>query len=76
MMPVDVQVGDMVLKCKVFTATKFMERESLGDKVTAWLDRMGLASSSALGTSRVVRADVRQSSDSEFHCFTIVLWYT
>lgn len=56
-----------MLKCKVFSATKSADRETLGERVTTFLR------SSAV--TEVESADVRQSSDSEFHCYTIILWY-
>jgi hypothetical protein len=52
---------------KVFSATKAKEREELGENVTRWL-----RSNSDL---EVVDRIVRQSSDSEFHCLTIILFY-
>ena len=53
--------------CKVFTATKAREREGLGEEVTRWLD-------SNPGID-VVDREVRQSSDHEFHCLSIVLFF-
>jgi len=50
---------------KVFSATKAREREALGEKVTAWIRDNNM---------RVVDKVVKQSSDSEFHCLTIVLF--
>ena len=52
---------------KVFSATKAKEREDLGDKVTKWLE----------DNPNVKLKDtvVRQSSDNEFHCLTIVVFY-
>jgi hypothetical protein len=52
---------------KVFSATKAKEREELGESVTRWL-----RSNADL---EVVDRVVRQSSDSEFHCLSIVLFY-
>ena len=52
---------------KVFSATKAKEREELGDAVTRWL-----RSNADL---EIVDRVVSQSSDSEFHCLTIVLFY-
>ena len=53
--------------CKVFTATKAREREGLGEEVTQWIEsNPGL---------QVMDREVRQSSDNEFHCLTIVLFY-
>ncbi len=52
---------------KVFSATKAREREELGETVTRWLQ-----SSPQI---EVVDRVVSQSSDNEFHCLTIVLFY-
>ena len=52
---------------KVFSATKAKEREELGETVTRWLQ-----SNPAV---EVVDRVVSQSSDDEFHCLTIVLFY-
>ncbi|HZA14683.1 MAG TPA: hypothetical protein VE618_09305 [Myxococcaceae bacterium] len=52
---------------KVFSATKAKEREELGENVTRWLK-----SNSDL---EVVDRMVLQSSDNEFHCYTMVLFY-
>ena len=53
---------------KVFTATKAKEREALGEVMTAWLRRME-------GEVEVVDTKVIQSSDQQFHCLTIVVFY-
>ena len=56
-----------MLKCKVFSATKAREREELGKGVTEFL---------ASGeVKKLVDRQVLQSSDNEFHCITIVIWY-
>ncbi len=52
---------------KVFSATKAKEREELGESVTRWL-----RSNADL---EIVDRIVTQSSDDEFHCLTIVLFY-
>jgi hypothetical protein len=52
---------------KVFSATKAADRESLGEKVTAWLR--------ANPGNRIVRVSVTQSSDASFHCLSIVLFF-
>lgn len=52
---------------KVFSATKAKEREELGETVSRWL-----RSNADL---EVVDRVVLQSSDNEFHCLTIVLFY-
>jgi hypothetical protein len=52
---------------KVFSATKAREREELGDRVTDWLrDNPAV---------EVVNKIVTQSSDREFHCLTITLFF-
>ena len=53
---------------KVFTATRAKEREALGEVMSAWLKRME-------GTIEVVDTKVIQSSDQQFHCLTIVVFY-
>ncbi len=52
---------------KVFSATKAKEREELGDHVTRWL-----RSNADL---EVVDRVVTQSSDNEFHCLSIILFF-
>jgi hypothetical protein len=52
---------------KVFSATKAKEREELGEKVTIWIGRNPGV--------RVTDKIVTQSSDREFHCLTITLFY-
>ncbi|MCP4445618.1 MAG: hypothetical protein GY811_09805 [Myxococcales bacterium] len=52
---------------KVFSATKARERSRLGDDVTVWMRDNE--------TAEIVDRIVTQSSDSEFHCLTITLFY-
>lgn len=52
---------------KVFSATKARERESLGERLTDWLDQHP--------QFKVVDTVVTQSSDQEFHCLTITVFY-
>jgi hypothetical protein len=52
---------------KVFSATKAKEREELGESVTRWLR--------SNADFEVVDRVVAQSSDNEFHCLTIILFY-
>lgn len=52
---------------KVFSATKAKEREGLGDEVTKWIR--------ANPEAEIIDKIVTQSSDSEFHCLTITLFY-
>ena len=51
---------------KVFSATKSRERESLGDKVTRWIQE---------DRPDIVDNLVLQSSDSEYHCLSMVFFY-
>ena len=52
---------------KVFSATKAREREELGEHVTQWI-RMN-------PNARIIDKIVTQSSDREFHCLTITIFY-
>jgi hypothetical protein len=52
---------------KVFSATKAKEREELGEHVSRWLK-----SNQDL---EIVDKVVTQSSDNEFHCYSLVLFY-
>jgi hypothetical protein len=52
---------------KVFSATKAREREELSDNVTRWL-----RSNADL---EIVDRVVCQSSDNDFHCYTLVFFY-
>jgi hypothetical protein len=54
--------------CKVFAATKHKERDSLGETVTTWLKGPGK-------THEIVDKIVTQSSDSEYHCIAITIFY-
>lgn len=52
---------------KVFSTTLARDREVMGEAVGRWLtENPGL---------QVVDKEVRQSSDREFHCLTILLFY-
>lgn len=52
---------------KVFSATKAKEREELGETITRWL-----RSNADL---EIVDRVVSQSSDNEFHCLSIVVFF-
>lgn len=52
---------------RVFSATKAREREALGETVTSWL--------AAHPEWEVVDKTVTQSSDHEFHCLSITLFF-
>ena len=52
---------------KVFSTTLARDREVMGETITRWLaDNPGL---------EIVDKTVTQSSDKEFHCLTITLFY-
>ena len=52
---------------KVFSTTLARDRETMGESITKWLkDNPGL---------EIVDRVVTQSSDKEFHCLTITLFY-
>ena len=53
---------------KVFSATKAREREELGETITRWLR--------AHPHIDVEERVVKQSSDNEFHCLSITVFYT
>ncbi|MFO0649844.1 MAG: hypothetical protein U0326_26735 [Polyangiales bacterium] len=52
---------------KVFSATRAKDREELGEVITRWLR--------ANPNLTIVDKVVTQSSDREFHCLTITLFY-
>ncbi|MHB1844978.1 MAG: hypothetical protein ACYCWW_09115 [Deltaproteobacteria bacterium] len=52
---------------KVFSATKAREREELGEHVTRWIK--------SNADLEIVDQVVRQSSDNEFHCISILIFY-
>jgi hypothetical protein len=52
---------------KVFSATKAKEREELGETITRWLQ--------ANADLEIVDRVVSQSSDNEFHCLSVVLFF-
>ena len=53
---------------KVFSATKAADRLSLGEKITAWIREH-------IDAVDLVDRVVVQSSDAEYHCLTIVLFW-
>jgi hypothetical protein len=53
---------------KVFSATKARERELIGDRINEWLDE-------SIKQIEVIDTIVTQSSDREFHCLTITIFY-
>lgn len=57
----------MFTGAKVFSATKAKERDELGETITRWLaDNPDI---------EVVDKVVTQSSDREFHCLTITIFF-
>ncbi len=53
---------------KVFSATKAREREAISDRINEWLDEN-------IDRYEIVDKVVTQSSDREFHCLTISIFY-
>jgi hypothetical protein len=51
---------------KVFSANRSRDREAIGEQVTNWI--------AAHPSARIVKTAVVQSSDEEFHCYSIVLF--
>lgn len=52
---------------KVFSATKAKDREEIGEHVSRWIK-----SNQDL---EIVDKVVSQSSDNEFHCYSLILFY-
>jgi hypothetical protein len=52
---------------KVFSATKAKEREELGEVITRWVRDHA--------DYEIIDKKVTQSSDREFHCLTVSLFY-
>ena len=53
---------------KVFSATKHKERDELGEKLTHWLEGMK-------DQITIVDKVITQSSDSEYHCLAITIFW-
>jgi hypothetical protein len=53
---------------KVFSATRHTDRAAIGEQVTDWL-------TANANKVEIVDTVVKQSSDSEFHCLSILLFY-
>jgi hypothetical protein len=51
---------------KVFSATMARQRETLGERVNAWIREHA--------DIRIIRTVVAQSSDMAFHCLSIILF--
>jgi hypothetical protein len=52
---------------KVFSATKVRERQLLGETITEWIRRHP--------EYEIVGQETTQSSDNEFHCLTITVFF-
>ena len=52
---------------KVFSATMARQRDELGDEVTRWIKKHA--------QYEIVDKVVTQSSDAEYHCYTVTLFY-
>ena len=52
---------------KIFSATKFRDREAMSDVITRWLRENS--------DVEIVERVVRQSSDNAFHCLSIIFFY-
>ncbi|MFT3708982.1 MAG: hypothetical protein QM817_15140 [Archangium sp.] len=52
---------------KVFSATKAKEREEISENVTRWIK--------SNADFEIVDRVVRQSSDNEFHCYSLLIFY-
>jgi hypothetical protein len=65
--PVREEIAMQFTGVKVFSATKAKEREELGESITRWLK--------ANADLEVVDKVVTQSSDNEFHCLSIILFF-
>ncbi len=57
----------MVMGAKVVTATKAKDREELGEVLTRWIRDNPRA--------KIIDKIVTESSDSEFHCLSITVFY-
>jgi transposase len=61
------ETKNMLMGAKVFTATKAKDREELGEVLTRWLRDNP--------KNKVIDKVVTQSSDNEFHCLSITIFY-
>ena len=59
--------GNQFTGIKVFSTTLARDREMMGENITKWLKENPNA--------EIVDKVVTQSSDMEFHCLTITLFY-
>jgi hypothetical protein len=54
---------------KVFSATKARDRDDLSGRITDWI-------SNNKAKINIVDKVVTQSSDNEYHCYTLAIFYT
>jgi hypothetical protein len=59
--------GNQFTGIKVFSTTLARDREAMGENITRWLRENPSA--------EIVDKVVTQSSDKEFHCLTVTLFY-
>jgi len=52
---------------QTFSVTKLKERDALGERITQWVQ--------SHRDAEIIRTEVVQSSDAEFHCLSIVIFY-
>ncbi len=52
---------------KVFSATKAKDREEIGENISRWIK--------SNPDLEIVDKVVGQSSDNEFHCYSLVIFY-
>ncbi|MGV3620300.1 MAG: hypothetical protein ACO1OB_05770 [Archangium sp.] len=52
---------------KVFSTTLARDREVMGENITRWIKENPSA--------EIVDKEITQSSDKEFHCLTVTLFY-
>jgi len=64
----DVEAMERFTGVKVFSVVKAAQRHELGEEITAWI-------ASRPDPIDIVDRSVLQSSDTEYHCLTIVLFY-
>ncbi len=56
-----------MMGAKVFTATKARDRDELGEVLTRWIQ--------SNPNAKIIDKVVTQSSDREFHCLSITIFY-
>jgi len=66
--PIEAKMASAFTGVKVFSATKAREREAISDRINEWLD-------DNVAEIDIVDKIVTQSSDREFHCLTITIFY-